>query len=253
MQTNVDTTVQIEAEEKAGFCGSPLTEEQRVALGVAQYYRPYQVDRHAVLNERRTYWHVKRACDILCAALALVVLSPLILILMLAIVLEDPKGSPIFAQDRVGKGGKVFKFYKLRSMCCDAEEKLASLMKDNEFDGKAFKIKNDPRITKVGHFIRNTSMDELLQLVNILKGDMSIVGPRPPLPREVAQYDDYEKQRLTVTPGLTCFWQVYPQRHEITFDDWVALDVKYIAERSWWVDAKMILNTVLVLFHGNAD
>lgn len=138
-------------------------------------------------------------------------------------------------------------------MYTGAEKRLEELLKQNEFGGKAFKIKDDPRITKVGRFIRNTSIDELAQLVNILKGDMSIVGPRPPLPREVAQYDEYERQRFIVTPGLTCFWQVYPRRHEISFDDWVALDIKYTVERNMWIDIKLIFQTVLLVLGAHAD
>lgn len=235
---------------KAGFEGKPLTSEEQLELGIENYYRPCQV----VVEERRVYQAVKRVFDVVAATAALIVLSPLILGTMLAIYIEDPHGSPIFAQERVGRNGKTFKFLKLRSMCCDAEEKLKDLMKDNEFaSGKAFKIKDDPRITKVGHFIRNTSIDELLQLVNIIKGDMSVVGPRPPLPREVALYDEYEKQRFLVTPGLTCFWQTYPKRHEISFDDWVAMDIKYIAERSWTIDVKLIWETVKLVLKGHAD
>ena len=237
---------------KDGFATVPLTAEQRKALKVEQYYRPYQVNREQV-KCRKVFWLIKRIVDVLCASIALLVLSPIILGFLLAIYIEDPKGSPIFVQERVGRKGKVFPFFKMRSMCVDAEEKLSALMEENQFEGKAFKIKDDPRITKVGHFIRNTSIDELPQLVNIIRGDMSIVGPRPPLPREVEQYDEYEMQRLSVTPGLTCFWQVYPKRHEISFDDWVAMDIKYIAERSLWVDVKLIIQTVVRIFKGHMD
>ena len=236
-----------------GFASHPLTSEQRRELEVEQYYRPYQVDTAAVLKARRSYWMVKRTIDVICASIALVVLSPVMLVCMAAIWIEDPKGSPIFTQDRVGQGGKVFRFYKMRSMHVDAEEKLEELLCENEFDGKAFKIKDDPRITRVGKFLRNVSLDELPQLLNIIKGDMSIVGPRPPLPREVENYDEYERQRLIVTPGLTCFWQVYPRRHEISFDDWVALDIKYVVERTWKLDIKLIFLTVLRVLKGHAD
>ena len=236
-----------------GFAGHPLTIEQQKKLGVEKYYRPYQVDRAAVLKARESYWLLKRGFDVVAASIALVVLSPIMLLCLAAIWIEDPKGSPIFTQDRVGRNGKVFRFYKMRSMHVDAEERLAELLDDNEFMGKAFKIKDDPRITRVGKFLRNASLDELPQLVNIIKGDMSVVGPRPPLPREVEKYDDYEKQRLIVTPGLTCFWQVYPKRHEISFDDWVALDVKYVVERNLKLDAKLILQTVLRILKGHAD
>lgn len=247
------TVVEEKRRAKKSFDGSALTEQQKEKLGVSAYYRPYIVDRKAALADRKVYWAGKRAFDILGSLLALVVLSPLLLITALAIVLEDPKGGPIFKQKRSGKDGKIFEFYKFRSMCVDAEVLRQKLIEFNEFQGQAFKIKDDPRITKVGKLIRNCSIDELPQLVNILKGDMSIVGPRP-LPVYEENYDDaYEMQRLTVTPGLTCFWQVYPHRHEITFDDWLALDIKYVAERSWWVDLKMIFKTVLVVFAGNAD
>ena len=240
-------------ERDEGFASHPLTVEQRRELGVERYYRPYKVDTSAVLKARRSYWLVKRTIDVICACIALVVLSPVMLICLAAIWIEDPKGSPIFTQDRVGRDGKVFRFYKMRSMHVDAEEKLEELLSENEFDGKAFKIKDDPRITKVGKFLRNASLDELPQLLNIIKGDMSIVGPRPPLPREVENYDEYERQRLIVTPGLTCFWQVYPRRHEISFDDWVAFDVKYVVERNWKLDVKLIFLTVLRVLKGHAD
>ena len=134
-------------------------------------------------------------------------------------------------------------------MCVDAEDRLEALLKDNEMEGPAFKIRDDPRITRVGRFIRKTSIDELPQLWNILRGDMSIVGPRPPLPREVEQYDDYQRQRLYVTPGLTCYWQIQPHRNELSFDEWMELDIKYIQERSFLVDWKIIFQTIrCVLF-----
>lgn len=129
-------------------------------------------------------------------------------------------------------------------MCVDAEAKLAELLKQNEMDGPAFKMKDDPRITKIGHFIRKTSIDELPQLINILKGEMSIVGPRPALPREVEQYNDWQRQRLYVTPGLTCYWQIQPNRNDISFEDWIKLDIKYMQERNFWVDWKIIFLTV---------
>ena len=138
-------------------------------------------------------------------------------------------------------------------MCADAEKKLDKLLQFNEMEGPAFKMKNDPRITRVGHFLRKTSLDELPQLVNILKGDMSIVGPRPPLPREVAQYTPYQRQRLQVVPGLTCYWQVQPHRNSLSFDEWVDLDVKYIRERSWRIDWKLIFSTFGVMLSGEGE
>ena len=129
-------------------------------------------------------------------------------------------------------------------MIPNAEAKLNEVLAQNEMDGPVFKMKNDPRITRVGRFIRRTSIDELPQLINILKGDMSIVGPRPALPREVAQYTDYERQRLYVTPGLTCYWQIQPNRNELTFDEWMELDLKYIQDRNFWLDWKLIFQTI---------
>lgn len=202
------------------------------------------LNRETQLKSKKVYCLIRRMQDIVLSVLALVVFSPFLLLIALIIWLDDPKGSPIFVQDRVGQDGKIFRFYKFRSMYVDAEAKLESLLKDNEMDGPAFKMKNDPRITRIGKVIRQRGIDELPQLVNILKGDMSIVGPRPALPREVAQYSTYEKQRLFVQPGLTCYWQIQPHRNEISFDEWMDLDMKYIQERSFWTDWKIIFKTV---------
>ena len=183
--------------------------------------------------------------------LALIVFSPLMGITALAIKLEDG-GSPIFAQTRVGKDGKFFRMYKFRSMCEDAEKKLKELQDRNEADGLAFKMSNDPRVTRVGAFIRKTSIDELPQLFNIFKGNMSVVGPRPPLGYEVMQYDDYQMQRLSVKPGLTCYWQC-SGRSDVSFDEWMELDIKYIRERSFFKDIEIIFRTIpAVLFHKGA-
>lgn len=200
-----------------------------------------------VLHSHRLYWFGRRTQDIVFSLLALVVLSPLMLIIMAAIYIDDPHASPVFSQPRVGRGGRVFKFYKFRSMCANAEDMLKDLLKYNEMDGSVFKMANDPRITRVGSFIRKTSLDELAQLVNVLKGDMSIVGPRPPLPREVEQYDAYTFQRLYVTPGLSCYWQIQPHRNELSFEEWVDLDIKYIRERSFITDWKIIFRTIAVM------
>ena len=201
------------------------------------------LDREQVLRSRRKYWVIRRTQDVLLSAAALLVLLPVMLIVALAVWIDSPGASPIFAQDRVGRDGKVFRFYKFRSMVPNAEAKLEDLLEQNEMEGPAFKIKEDPRITRVGKFIRKTSLDELPQLWNILKGDMSIVGPRPPLPREVAEYGEYEMQRLLVTPGLTCYWQVQPSRNNLSFDEWVELDIKYIQESSFLTDWKIIFMT----------
>ena len=211
------------------------------------------LNRKELLRSKKRYWILRRAQDIVFSIIALIVLSPLMLLIALVIYIDDPHGSPIFTQTRCGRDGKPFKLYKFRSMCVNAEEKLAVLLEDNEMDGPAFKIKHDPRITRVGRIIRRTSLDELPQLLNILKGDMSIVGPRPALPREVELYDDYQKQRMYITPGLTCYWQIQPRRNEISFEDWIALDIKYIQERSFWVDWKIIFMTVKVVVRRDGE
>ena len=193
---------------------------------------------------KRFYSVLKRIQDILFALVALIALLPFMLIFMAVIYIDDPKGSPIFKQKRCGINGKEFVFYKFRTMCVGAEESLEGILEQNEMEGPSFKIKDDPRITKVGKLFRKTGLDELPQLINIIRGDMSIVGPRPPLPREVALYNDYHKQRLSVIPGLTCYWQIQENRNAISFDEWVALDMKYIEERSFLTDWKIIFKTV---------
>ena len=202
------------------------------------------IDREKTLRSHRRYWVLRRAQDIVFSLLALILLAPLALLISLAIVLDSPGDGAIFRQRRVGRDGKLFWLYKFRAMCPDAEEQLNELLSQNQMDGPVFKIEGDPRITRVGRFLRKTSLDELPQLLNVLRGDMSIVGPRPALPREVELYSDYQRQRLYVTPGLSCYWQIAPHRNEMSFDEWVALDLKYIQERSFWVDWKIIFLTV---------
>lgn len=200
-----------------------------------------------IANQNR-YEKIKRFFDICLSTAALVVLSPLLLVIAILIYLED-KGPVIYSQTRIGKDGRAFKLYKFRSMCVDADERLRDLQKLNERDGPVFKIRDDPRVTKIGKIIRKTCIDELPQLVNIIKGDMSIVGPRPPLPNEVEQYNSYQKQRLLVVPGLTCYWQIQ-KGEETTFDEWVELDLKYIKERSILLDFRLILLTFKVILSG---
>jgi exopolysaccharide biosynthesis polyprenyl glycosylphosphotransferase len=212
-----------------------------------------EIKRHhrVVVNDKKGYLIAKRIMDICGALVGLICLSWLFLIVALLIKLEDPKGPVFFKQIRVGKDGKEFYMYKFRSMVTNAEELLESLIHLNETTGAMFKMKNDPRVTKVGKFIRKTSIDELPQLWNVLKGDMSLVGPRPPLPREVAQYTEYDKQRLLVTPGCTGLWQI-SGRSNVGFKEMVELDLQYIRNRSILFDLKIILKTVLVLF-GSKD
>ncbi len=215
--------------------------------------RKAEMNHKEVLSSKKMYETGRRIQDILLSLIAIVGLSPLMLLTALAILIDDPKGSPIFAQERVGRGGKPFRLLKFRSMCVDAEDKLAALRSDNEMDGPVFKIKDDPRITRVGRIIRKVSIDELPQLFNILKGDMSIVGPRPALPGEVAEYGEYERQRLLVKPGLTCYWQIQPRRNDISFDEWMDLDIKYIQERSFAVDWKIIFKTFGAVLTGQGE
>lgn len=154
---------------------------------------------------------------------------------------------------RSGIDGKEFRIHKFRSMCVDAEAKLADLKRSTEMNGPIFKQKDDPRITRVGHFIRKCGIDELPQLWDILVGSMSIVGPRPPLPCEVAAYTDYERQRLYVRPGLTCIWQIQPNRNDVTFDEWMDMDMRYIRDRSFLLDWKLIFGTVWTVFAGTGE
>ncbi len=224
-----------------------VLEKEQIEQGTV---RTRWLDRDSVLHYRKRYWFLRRMQDIILSGAAILVLWPLMLLTAVCIVLDSP-GNPIFAQERVGRDGKHFRFYKFRSMVNNAESMLDDLMDQNEMEGPAFKIKDDPRITRVGRFIRKTSIDELPQLFNILKGDMSIVGPRPPLPREVEQYDEYQMQRLYVTPGLSCYWQIQPHRNDLSFDEWLELDLKYIEERSFWVDWKIILKTFGAIFGLN--
>jgi len=200
-----------------------------------------------VEKTRVLYHFSKRSLDILGASIGIILLSILLIFIAVLIKLEDPKGPIFFTQKRVGKNGREFNMYKFRSMITDAEAKLEELLKYNEVEGAMFKMKDDPRITRVGKFIRKTSIDELPQLFNVLKGDMSLVGPRPPLPREVNEYTNYHKQRLLVTPGCTGVWQA-SARNSVGFEEMVEMDLYYIRNRSFVFDIKIILKTVLVLF-----
>ena len=209
--------------------------------------RKLREDERIQPKEGPIYLFFKRAMDIIGSLCGIILLSPLLIIVALAIKIEDPKGSIFFSQQRCGKDNKLFPMYKFRSMVSNAEELLEELMEHNEMDGPVFKIKDDPRITRVGKFIRKTSIDELPQLFNIFMGHMSIVGPRPAIPHEVAEYSHYHKQRLLVKPGLTCIWQV-SGRNSIGFDEWMEMDLEYITTRSLWMDIKLIFKTVGVLF-----
>lgn len=198
------------------------------------------------VNDDKLYLFTKRMLDILGSLIGILLLSPIFLIVAICIKIEDPKGKIFFSQVRNGLHGKEFNIYKFRSMVHNAEDLLEQLKSKNEMDGPVFKMKYDPRITKIGRIIRKTSIDELPQLFNILKGDMSLVGPRPPIPSEVNQYNDYQIQRLMGKPGLTCYWQI-GGRNNIDFDEWVELDLKYLKERNIFIDLKIIMMTIPVL------
>lgn len=192
-------------------------------------------------KKRFLYRFCKRFGDIVLSLIGLIALSPLFLVIAIIIKLEDG-GAVFYIQERNGINGKVFRMYKFRSMCMNAEKIHKELLSQNELDGPAFKIKNDPRVTKIGKFIRKTSIDELPQLLNIVKGEMSIVGPRPLPTYETAQCNEYQNQRLVVKPGLTCYWQCCG-RNNISFDEWIEMDLRYIREAGILTDAKLILKT----------
>lgn len=215
--------------------------------------RKVELNREQVLSENRKYWLFRRLQDIILSLLGIICLWPLMLLVALVVVIDSPGAGPIFSQMRVGRDGKQFMFYKFRTMKPRAEEELEQLLPYNEMQGPVFKIRNDPRITRVGRFLRMTSIDELPQLWNVLKGDMSIVGPRPGLPREVEQYDEYARQRLLVQPGLTCYWQIQPCRNQLSFDEWIDLDIQYIKERSFLTDCRIILKTFGAVLRMNGE
>lgn len=204
-------------------------------------------DQEITTMDSKVYLLSKRMTDLVFTMAGLILLSPLFLVIASIIKLANKKAPVLFKQIRVGKDGREFNMYKFRSMVENAEDLKELLVDQNEAAGPVFKMKQDPRVTKVGRFIRKTSIDELPQLFNVLKGEMTLVGPRPPLPEEVDQYTSYEHQRLSVTPGLTCYWQV-SGRSSIGFKEWVELDLKYIKERNYLIDLKLIFKTVLVLF-----
>ena len=202
-----------------------------------------------VLPRSVGYTPVKRAIDIVGSFLLIFLLIPVFVLISLAVKLTS-KGPIRYRSPRVGLGGKVFEFVKFRSMYIDAEQRLDALKDRNEKDGPIFKMKDDPRITPVGKFLRKYSLDELPQLFNVLKGEMSLVGPRPPLPREVAEYDHYAMQRLSVKPGITCFWQIMG-RSDLSFQEWMDLDHRYLQEMSLATDMKILLRTPWAVVKSN--
>ena len=204
------------------------------------------MDSQAQEKESTLYNFTKRLIDIIGSSLGVIALSPLFLVVAI-LIRKESEGPVIFSQDRIGKDGVSFKMHKFRSMVQNAEELKEKLKEQNEMSGPMFKMKEDPRVTRVGKFIRKTSIDELPQLINVLKGDMSLVGPRPSLPKEVKEFEPWMMERLNVKPGLTCYWQV-SGRNNIDFEDWMKLDIKYVRERNTLTDLKLIFKTVFVLF-----
>jgi exopolysaccharide biosynthesis polyprenyl glycosylphosphotransferase len=212
----------------------------------ASYEVPFIAD-NPVLEGAPTgvysYKVLKRAMDCIGAGVGLLLLSPLFAVIAIVIKLES-EGPVLFSQTRIGKDGKEFRCWKFRSMFRDAEQRKQELLQQNEMSGGVtFKMKHDPRVTGVGRFIRKASIDELPQLWNVFNGDMSLVGPRPPVPQEVAQYSAHERQRLAVKPGITCIWQV-SGRSDIPFNEQVLMDIEYIRSRSLWFDISLLLRTI---------
>jgi len=212
---------------------------QELELAV-QYYRP------EVFKEARKD-RIKRWFDRVAALIGLALVSPLLLVTAIAIKLEDSGGPVLYSQTRIGKNGKPFKMYKFRSMVQGAEKMIDQIADKSDVIGAMFKMRDDPRVTRVGRLIRRTSIDELPQFWNVLRGDMSLVGPRPPLPREVAVYREYDLQRLAVMPGCTGLWQV-SGRSSVGFEEMVELDLQYIRKRSFWFDLLILARTVKLLF-----
>ncbi len=192
--------------------------------------------------DRKMYLFLKRMSDLVITTLILLLLLPIIPVIIILIKLDSP-GSILFKQKRVGRNGVEFDFYKFRSMHTGAENVIGSLRPLSGVEGPIFKLKEDPRVTQVGRFLRRSSLDELPQLLNVLKGDMSLVGPRPNLPSEVSHYLPWQRRRLDVTPGITCFWQITGRSH-IGFQEWMRLDLEYIRKRSFITDLKIMLKTI---------
>ncbi|MCK4237346.1 MAG: sugar transferase [Candidatus Krumholzibacteria bacterium] len=194
------------------------------------------------ITESKLYFMMKRITDVVAALLLFILFLPIIPLVAIIIKLDSP-GPIVFKQKRVGRGGRIFDFYKFRSMVHGSENVIGALRPLSGVDGPVFKLKQDPRITPVGRFLRHSSLDELPQLMNVIKGDMSIVGPCPNLPSEVSHYLPWQNRRLDVTPGITCFWQIAGRSH-IGFEEWMRLDLEYIRKRSYTTDLKIMLKTI---------
>lgn len=202
------------------------------------------------IEKRILYHFFKRFFDELLSIIAIILLIPVFVVTAILIKIEDPHGPIFYSQIRIGRNGHPFKMYKFRSMVINADKRLEPLLKHNEVEGAMFKMKSDPRVTRIGKVIRKYSIDELPQLLNVIKGDMALVGPRPPLRREVRNYTKYDKQRLLVIPGCTGLWQV-SERNNVGFHEMVKLDIKYIINASLWLDVCILFKTVWIMIFPN--
>lgn len=201
--------------------------------------------------EKRIFYHFfKKSFDELLSVVAIILLIPVFIIIAILIKFDDPKGPIFYSQIRIGKNGHPFKMYKFRSMVVNADKELEKLLGQNEVEGAMFKMESDPRVTRVGKFIRKYSIDELPQLINVIKGDMSLVGPRPPLRWEVKKYTEYDKQRLLVIPGCTGLWQV-GERNNVGFHEMVELDLKYIRKAGILFDFYILIKTITIMIFPN--
>lgn len=236
-------------ENKEGITEYPILNFDKRALGLLSLGIKETLKQSDISPAGSAFYRfVKRTFDIICSFIALIILFIPMMILALIIYITD-RGNPFFSQVRITQNGKTFKMHKFRSMCIDAEEKFSQVQKENQSDGLAFKSDDDPRITKIGKFLRKTSIDELPQLFNILKGDMSFIGPRPPLPREVVLYEPEHMNRLLVKGGLSCICQV-EGRSDMEFDKWVETDIQYIKTRNIRLDLSLLFRTVWAVIAG---
>jgi exopolysaccharide biosynthesis polyprenyl glycosylphosphotransferase len=216
--------------------------DERFGYGTIEEFAGTAAERESLVRGELYRRCMKRPLDVVLATIGLVLLSPVFLAFAILVRLDSP-GPVFFRQVRVGKDGRKFPFYKFRSMVRDAEEMKTNLMHLNELEGPVFKISEDPRVTRVGRFLRRTSIDELPQLWNVLRGDMSLVGPRPPLPGEVDKYESWQREKLSVLPGITCLWQISGRNH-IGFTEWMRLDIEYIRRQSLGLDTKILVRTL---------
>jgi lipopolysaccharide/colanic/teichoic acid biosynthesis glycosyltransferase len=238
-----------EAEETANFCHDPVPCSASLHGHQRATGEPLARSLQPIFFSKISFW--KRLVDIVLSIFALIALSPLLLAIAIAVKCTS-KGPIFFRQKRAGLGGVSFTFLKFRTMQIDADKKKSELLSFNERTGPVFKMENDPRVTRLGKFLREWSLDELPQFINVLMGDMSLVGPRPPIMEEVGKYERWHNYRLEVKPGITCIWQVYA-RHEKSFENWVRLDIKYKREQSFILDMKLLFMTIpAVLYRKGA-